>query len=253
MKYLKKFSMETSLEALAEMDYPGRVIMVGKTPDGEPFVSYAITGRSQSSQARRMVGDKKNRDCIQVVPTDEQLIKQGDTNLLIYPAIAANKERIVVSNGKQTEDFGNVLDESLDPIARLHQNLACWNYEPDSPNFTPRITGIVTKTGLAALSIIKRNENGATIRHYFGFELALGKGKFISTYTGENKNPLPSFQGEPIDFIMPHTFLEDVTGAVYEALGPNERRKDDFRVSVATMSFNIAGYPIFSIKNRHGE
>lgn len=255
MKYLKKFSMETGLEALAKMDYPGRVIIVGTTKDNIPFVSYAITGRGQSSQARRMVEDKKIKGCIQVVPTDEKLIKQGDPNLLIYPAISTLGISIVVSNGKQTEGFMNALDRTLTPVERLHKNLQHWEYEPDPPNFTPRITGLVTCIGLAGLSILKRAENRSTIRHYFGFELIPGKGKFISTYTGENKDPLPSFQGEPIELVLDYTFPQNITDAVYNALAPKKEGQKDFRVSVATLSFSKLDVIEFtsSIKNRHGE
>ncbi len=248
----------SGLEVLAEMEYPGRVILVGMAE--APFVSYAITGRSSSSQARRLV---LVENTVKVEPTNEVDLKKGNPGLLVYPAIKYQEGKIFVSNGKQTDavfseyDFRKGVDlihnmAADNLVTTLSLGLSTFEYEPDFPNFTPRITGIVNSDGLAALSIIKKAGGGETsIKVYFDFKLPPGCIRFISTYTGENRDPLPSFEGEPISSTLAYSSAEEITNAIYDSLGPNEFRQKDFRVSVATMLLNPEGFTV-SIKNRHG-
>jgi len=230
---------------LKNMEYPGRVIIIGKTPQGHSVVMYAITGRSPSSQARNLIADESKK-LIYVRPTDEDILKTGNPDLLVYPAITFGNG-IAVSNGKHTEDITNNLDQTAHPVDVLLKALNHWEYEPDDPNFTPRISGCVSLS--AALNIIKRAEDGSAMRSFFEFSLIPGSGKMIATYTGANENPLPSFSGEPQNISIPWPTAEDSVTALYENLGP-EGNAPDFRVAAASVVMDPEGLVSFKIKNR---
>ncbi len=211
------------------MEYPGRVIIIGLDMSGEKSaVVYAITGRSPSSQARRLVLDG---DTIWTMPTDEEVLKKGKPDLLIYPAISISGG-IAVSNGKQTSDIRRYFRQSPNPVEVLRLALKKWNYEPDSPNFTPRISGCVLARDKAALSIIKRGQDGSTERNFFEVAMTCGKGRMITTYSGENREPLQAFGGEPLDLELQEKTAKKMAEAVYEVLRPKDLGKD-FRVAVA--------------------
>ena len=238
--------MNKNLENVVEMVYPGRIIIIGKSPAGEDVVMYAITGRSPSSQARMLLIDEVEKK-IFVKPTDEEILKTGNPDLLVYPAIICGRG-IAVSNGKQTEDVFNCLDADKDPLQVQIESLVNWEYEPDDPNFTPRISGCITSG--AALSVLKRAEDGSVIRNYFKIPMIAGKGKLISTYTGVNQNPLPSFAGEPQDVEIPWTFAEEAVTAFYHALGP-AAEEPDFRVTAAVVYSDPSGKLTMKVKNRN--
>lgn len=236
--------MDTELEQIRRMTYPGRVIIIGTSLTGQRVVLYAITGRSPSSQARRLEIDTA-RGKIFVKPTDEATLKTGNPDLLVYPAIICGTG-IAVSNGTQTEAVFNRLAADAAAVDVLCSCLPAWEYEPDAPNFTPRISGCITRN--AALSIIKRASDGSALRYYFEVPLIPGTGKMIATYTGENENPLPSFTGEPQDVGIPWSNPAEAAQALYEALGPVPGGPD-FRVAAAAV---FAGADIaMQVKNRH--
>jgi len=241
--------MAKGLESLSAKEYPGRVIIIGRDESGKnEVVIYAITGRSPSSQAR---GLKLRDDAIWAKPTDEEALKKGNIDLLVYPAILFSRG-IAVSNGKQTVDIKVCLGKSHNPAEVLSSALHKWNYEPDSPIFTPRISGCVLPQRKAALSIIKRAQDGSSMRNIFKIPLIAGKGKMIATYGGENKDPLPAFTGEPIDIEISERKADNMAEAVYDALGP-EAGKKDYRVSVACVfSSNLSSdeYEVYII-NKH--
>ena len=228
---------------LANMNYPGRVIILGKSLAGEEIVMYAITGRSPSSQARIL---EKEGDKVFVKPTDEEVLKTGNPDLLIYPALVLKDKGIIVSNGKHTEDIFPNIEKQLRAVELLDSSLNEWKYEPDEPAYTPRISGCVSNG--AALSIIKRAEDGTAIRYYFDVSLIPGKGKLITTYTGENKNPLPSFYGEPLDVNLPYKNAEEAVEELYKSLGPG--KDGDFRVAAAAVYREKKGSFAVAIKNR---
>lgn len=240
--------MTKGLEKLIEKDYPGRVIIIGSEKTGRNLVVlYAITGRSPSSQARKIeFSDHK----FLVKPTDESILKTGNVDLLIYPAILLS-DGISVSNGKQTDDIQAAARGAENAVHVLETSLANWDYEPDVPTFTPRISGCILPSNNAAFSIIKRAEDGSAQREYFEIPLIPGQGKMISTYTGINKDPLPSFIGSPEDVFLTETSAEDMAAAAYEAMKPKETHYD-FRVAVVC----VYGDPMdnkrytFSIINR---
>ncbi len=239
--------MAQGLEALSTMEYPGRVIIIGKSPGGDDVVMYAITGRSPSSQARRLEIDEENKNVF-VKPTDEEILKTGQPELLVYSAIMYGKG-IVVGNGKQTEDIRECMDMEKWPVEVLLDGQRKWDYEPDEPNYTPRISGCITNRG-AALSVTKRAEDGAVIKHYFDIPMIPGKGKMIATYTGINEKPLPSFSGEPIDVEITGANTDECVEAMYEALGPEEGQPD-FRVVAASAFVDKDGNVSATVKNRH--
>ncbi|MEK6824927.1 MAG: IMP cyclohydrolase [Nanoarchaeota archaeon] len=258
----------SGLEALAGMDYPGRFIALGLTQNGMPVAVYGITGRSPPSQARRLV-ERQNIhpllpeiNVIMVEPTDEKLLAQGDRSLLIYPAMMFGdtvleegmliERSISVSNGAQTNEV-HFTSGARDPIAALLQAHRQWKYESD-PNYTPRISGkIVRLSGAdcqAALGIIKRTPEGTVDRHYFEVPLTPGRGRFISTYSGENQNPLPSFRGEPLSVEIRGVSPEVIARELYDALEGID--DNDFRVSVVAAILLPDGSYQSAIVNRHG-
>jgi IMP cyclohydrolase len=246
----KGIEMTKSLESLSTKEYPGRLIIIGRDITGKnEVVIYAITGRSPSSQARKM---ELRDDAIWAKPTDEETLKKGNIDLLVYPAILLSNG-IAVSNGKQTSDIKACLGQSQNPADVLESALVKWDYEPDEPIFTPRISGCVLPQKKAALSIIKRTPDGSSLRDIFEIPLNTGKGKMISTYEGEDKNPPPPFAGEPLDVEIKEKKADDMAAAVYDALDPAPGKKD-YRVSVVSVfssNLNLNEYEIYII-NKHG-
>lgn len=221
-----------SLANLSNKEYPGRILILGKDISGKNVVViYAVTGRSPSSQARKI---EQEKDSIWIKPTDEELVNLGKKELLCYPACLVSDEGIAVSNGQQTVDIQKNFDREGDAIGVLKRALESWDYEPDEPAFTPRISGCVLPSGSAALSIIKRAKDGASHRLFFDTPLIPGRGKMIATYEGPNINPLPSFKNGPQDVALIEKDAGKTAEAVYIALN-EPRRKKDFRVGVACL------------------
>ncbi|NIM59673.1 MAG: hypothetical protein GTO16_12150 [Candidatus Aminicenantes bacterium] len=241
--------MAKGLESLSAKEYPGRIIIIGRDITGKKeVVIYAITGRSASSQARKM---EIKDDAIWVKPTDEETLKKGNKDLLVYPAILL-ADGIAVSNGKQTTDIITSLGQSQNPAEVLELALSEWDYEPDAPIFTPRISGCILPQKKAALSIIKRATDGSSIRNIFEIPLKAGRGKMISTYEGVDKDPVPAFAGEPIDVKIKEKKADDMAEAVYDALAPASG-KNDYRVSVVCVfsgNIDLNEYEIYII-NKH--
>jgi len=220
--------MKNGLESLSSREYAGRVIIIGKDKPGKnTVVVYAITGRSPSSQARKI---EYEQDAVWVKPIEEETVRKGEIDLLVYPALFFDKG-IAVSNGKQTQDIKTCLAKSQNPVEVLNLALKKWDYEPDAPTFTPRISGCVLPQDKAALAIIRRANDGSSIKDIFKISLSPGEGKMIATYSGENKDPLPAFKEKPAEVKIDEDRMDDLAEAVYEALGPKTGRKD-FRVSV---------------------
>ena len=244
--------MESALAGLTAMEYPGRVIIVGRNAAGtRTAVLYAITGRSPSSQARRL----EVRDGgIWVRPTDEEVLKKGNVDLLVYPAVLFSDRGIAVSNGKQTSAIRSALDgpPASGPVETLARSLADWAYEPDAPIFTPRISGCVLPAPAAALSVIKRAPGGEPLRGYYEIPLGAGRGRLIATYDGVNKDPLASFPGDPVEVGLDASDADGLASAAYEALGPRPGGRD-LRVAVACLCAGDIARSAFDVAviNRH--
>ena len=222
--------MSKELKVLASMRYPGRLIMIGMDPDAHELVVYAVTGRSPSSQARKIAHENSG---LWIKPTDEEVLRQGQVDLLIYPAVIFHNG-IIVSNGKQTIAVKEGFSNAYGAAGLLAHTLREWEYEPDQPTYTPRVSGCVLSGGRAALSIIKRGSRGLAERSFYEVPLEAGRGKMVATYQGENRNPLPAFSGEPRDVVIEGKSTEEVVEAVYEALKP-PAGEADFRVAVAAV------------------
>lgn len=187
---MKLFDLETLLH---ENSYPGRGIVVGKTADGEKAVfAYFIMGRSDNSRNRIFV---EEGDGIRTEAFDPSLL--SDPSLIIYSPVRVRKDTIIVTNGDQTD----TIYEFLKKKKTFEQALRVRAFEPDAPNFTPRISAVGTfREGKFAykLSILKSAGGGASCeRFFYEYDEPLdGEGRFIHTYKCDG-NPIPSFEGDP--------------------------------------------------------
>lgn len=179
---------------LSENAYPGRGIILGKSPDGKnAVIAYFIMGRSVNSRNRVF---EATADGIRTKAFDES--KLSDPHLIIYSPVRVLGNKTIVTNGDQT----NTIYAGMDCQQTFEQSLRCREYEDDAPNYTPRISGIVHRENGAmnyALSILKSADGNpdSVHRFTFGYENPVnGEGHFIHTYMGDG-NPLPSFEGEP--------------------------------------------------------
>lgn len=235
--------MKKTGEGLVNLEYPGRLLAVGTSPAGsETVIIYAVTGRSPSSQARRLVHEAAG---VWVRPTDEEVLSKGNVDLLVYPAILFGAGGIAASNGKQTPDIRDVMESGAEPVAVLSRALAAWDYEPDAPIYTPRISGCVCR-GKAALSVVRRGPDGETLRSYFEVPLRPGKGRFVATYQGPNREPLPCFEGDPLEMALPGKTPRETAEQVFRTLGPRPDGRD-FRVAAACVHVSISDPQAFDI------
>ncbi len=177
--------MQDFIELLKGNPYPGRGIVVGKD-----CVYYFIMGRSVNSRNRIFA---ETEDGIRTEAHDPALLE--DPSLIIYHPVRTMGDALVVTNGDQTDTIVQAGSFRAGCMSR--------EFEPDTPNFTPRISAIVNADGTFELSILKHQENGRCLREFFAYEGAdEGVGYFISTYQGDG-NPLPTFAGEPVEVSLP--------------------------------------------------
>lgn len=226
--------MVRGLENLSAMRYPGRGIILGRDlSGGKHVVIYFITGRSASSQARKLVWESP---ALWTRPTDEATLKKGQVDLLIYPAAIIGEAGLAVSNGKQTTDIAKAVRPESSPAKVLEEGLRSWSFEPDAPIHTPRISGWLAADGKAALHIVKRAPDGSEERRVFSLPaLKKGNGLLITTYAGKDGGLLPCFQGEPKRVCLNRArSAQDQAESVYAALRP-PRGKKDYRVTVACL------------------
>ena len=176
--------MVSFIEYLKSKPYPGRGIAVGRDS-----VYYFIMGRSENSRNRVFV---ETADGIRTEAHDPAKVK--DPSLIIYHPVRRTELGLIVTNGDQTDTIAE--------MGRFRKALMTREYEPDEPNWTPRISALLRDDGSFELSILKRAD-GRCLREFFAYEgVEQGKGWFISTYRGDG-NPLPSFAGEPIAIDWP--------------------------------------------------
>ncbi len=188
---MKILSLETELRGNA---YPGRGIVIGTSADGKYAVTaYFIMGRSENSRNRIFVEEGEG---IRTQAFDDS--KLSDPSLIIYAPVRVLGNKTIVTNGDQTDTIYDLMDKQQ----TFEQALRTREFEPDAPNYTPRISGIMhVENGSYsyAMSILKSNNGNpdACNRYTFAYESPVnGEGRFIHTYQGDG-NPLPSFEGEP--------------------------------------------------------
>ena len=180
---------------LRERPYPGRGILVGALPDGTAACAYFIMGRSENSRNRIF---EPTGDGIRTRAFDES--RMTDPSLIIYHPVRATESGLVITNGDQTDTAALGLTQGKTFAGALRTR----TFEPDGPNWTPRISALVKPDGTYALSILKCTDGqGARCgRYFFEYEAQPGVGHFISTYEGFG-SPLPSFRGEPVQAALP--------------------------------------------------
>ena len=212
------------LEHISNNSYPGRGIVLGRNLDGMWIAIYWIMGRSDNSR-NRIFTYKDN--VLSTEAANPSLVK--DPSLIIYNAMRGIGHNIIVSNGSQTDVIYDKLMLGSSFLASLEHE----KYEPDAPNYTPRISGYIDRNvGSVSLSIIKRNHTGNTDYHFYRYSnIPLGVGYCITTYTSDG-DPLPSFQGEPI--LLPLNGNADEIADTYW----NELDKDN-RISLGLRFNNI--------------
>ena len=181
-----------ALELLHENPYPGRGIILGRSEDGARAITlYFIMGRSVNSRNRVF---EKTEDGIRTRALDPA--KLTDPSLVIYNPVRIRDGRTIVTNGDQTD----TIVEYLQSGRSFREALMSREFEPDAPNYTPRISGLVERNGSYTLSILKTagGDPACCLRAFFVYSNPIpGLGHFISTYKTDG-DPLPSFEGEPI-------------------------------------------------------
>ena len=216
-------------EELSSTTYPGRGIVMGKTPDGKKAaIAYFIMGRSENSRNRIFVKDGEG---IRTEAFDPS--KLEDPSLIIYAPVRVLGNKTIVTNGDQTDTIYDLMDKQY----TFEQALRTREFEPDAPNYTPRISGVLHFDNGSfnyAMSILKSNNGNpkACNRYTFAYENPVaGEAHFIHTYMGDG-NPLPSFEGEPTLVDVPDN-MEDFADLVWNNLN------NDNKVSLFVRYINI--------------
>ena len=206
-------------QELKENSYPGRGIILGKTPDGTNAVAaYFIMGRSENSRNRIFVEDGEG---IRTQAFDPS--KLVDPSLIIYAPVRVLGNKTIVTNGDQTDTIYEGMDKQL----TFEQSLRSREFEPDGPNYTPRISGIMhIENGKYnyAMSILKSSDGSPESCHRYTFAYEnpkAGEGHFIHTYQCDG-NPLPSFEGEPKRIQIPDD-MEAFTTLLWNSLNEDNK------------------------------
>lgn len=207
-------------DELAGNTYPGRGIVIGRSADGKKAITaYFIMGRSENSRNRVFVTEG---DGIRTEAFDPD--KLVDPSLIIYAPVRVLGNTTIVTNGDQTD----TIYEGLEQGKTFEESLRTREYEPDAPNYTPRISGILHVENGAfdfAMSILKSNQGNPDCcnRYTYTYDAPIaGEGRFIHTYA-EDKNPLPSFEGEPKWVEIGNEDIDTFAGILWENL--NEENK----------------------------
>ena len=195
--------------------YPGRGIVIGKSQDGGcAVVAYFIMGRSVNSRNRIFAEEP---DGIRTEAADPA--KMEDPSLIIYHPVRQIGRGLIVTNGDQTDTIRDFLEKGLP----FEQALRTREFEPDGPNWTPRISGLLSPDGSYKLSILKAADEAGTacLRQTFEYPGQAGLGHFLHTYQCDG-SPIPSFEGEP----TPVTIEGDIdtfTSGLWESLNQDNK------------------------------
>ena len=225
--FMEMLSIEKELQGNS---YPGRGIIIGRSTDGTKAVTaYFIMGRSVNSRNRIFVEDGEG---IRTQAYDPS--KLTDPSLIIYAPVRVLGNKTIVTNGDQTD----TIYEGMDKQMTFEQSLRSREFEPDGPNYTPRISGIMhieNGTYNYAMSILKSNNGSpdSCNRYTFAYENpAAGEGHFIHTYKCD-RDPLPSFEGEPKLIAVPDD-IDAFTDTLWNSLN------EDNKVSLFVRYIDIA-------------
>ena len=197
--------------------YPGRGILLGRSADGQSAVAaYFIMGRSENSRNRVFV---ETEDGIRTQAHDPA--KMTDPSLIIYHPVRQIGRGLIVTNGDQTDTIRDYLLQGR----TFQEALRSREFEPDGPNYTPRISGLLSPDGSFQLSILKSADGdpACCCRYFYLYDAPLpGEGRFLHTYQGDG-DPLPSFQGEPVRVALDAPTPEDLAAELWEALHPENK------------------------------
>ena len=228
-------------ELLKENSYPGRGIVIGKSADSkQAVIAYFIMGRSENSR-NRIFTERHGG----IITEAHDPSKMTDPSLIIYAPVRVIDDVTIVTNGDQTDTIYDYLtmDKSFEDALRVR------TFEPDAPNFTPRISGIVTRVGGTfsyKLSILKRCGNADSVERFF-YEYPqpmAGQGHIIHTYRCDG-NPIPSFEGEPKTVAI-NGHIDEITTTLWESLNA------DNKVSLFVRTIDLAtGAVDTRIINKH--
>ena len=203
---------------IKDNSYVGRGIVIGKTKDGsKAATAYFIMGRSENSRNR--IFTEKGEEVI-IYPFDESKVE--DPSLIIYSPIRKFDNNLIVTNGDQTDTVYDFLKEGR----TFEEALETREFEPDAPNFTPRISGMLTFDEgdfTYKMSILKSaDENGSACNRYtFSYNALNGLGHFIHTYNCDG-NPIPTFTGEPDRVDIPND-IDEFTSQIWDNLDDNNK------------------------------
>ena len=197
--------------------YVGRGIIIGRTPDAKKAVTaYFIMGRSANSRNRVF---EEVKDDVMIKPFDESKVE--DPSLIIYHPLRVDDKKIIITNGDQTDTIRDFMKTGMCFQCALRTR----SFEPDAPNWTPRISGLVDIEDdfTYKMSILKSaNAEGTSCnRYFFEYEGLAGQGHFIHTYMTDG-NPIPTFIGEPERLLISDD-IEELTSEIWENL--NEENK----------------------------
>ena len=205
-------------ELIRDNSYVGRGIVIGKSSDGKKAVTaYFIMGRSENSRNRVFI---EQGDEVIIHPFDDSKVE--DPSLIIYAPVRQTGNKLIVTNGDQTDTIYDFIESGK----TFEQALETREFEPDKPNFTPRISGMLTFDGgdfTYKMSILKSaDENGSACNRYtFSYPALSGLGHFIHTYNHDG-NPIPTFTGEPERVKIPDD-IDEFTNTLWSNL--NEQNK----------------------------
>ena len=210
------YETKNMAERLSGNSYPGRGIVLGVTPDGkESVAAYFIMGRSVNSRNRIFVQEP---DGIRTQAHDPALMK--DPHLIIYHPVRQIGKGLIVTNGDQTDTIWKYLagGESWEAALRTRQ------FEDDGPNWTPRISGLVSGDGSYKMSILKSAdaEGSACARFFYEYPAASGLGHFLHTYVCDGNPVIPTFQGEPERVSIPAD-IDAFTNELWTNLDENNK------------------------------
>ncbi|MDR1629254.1 MAG: IMP cyclohydrolase [Oscillospiraceae bacterium] len=238
--------METSAieNILQSNSYCGRGIIIGKSADAQSAViAYFTMGRSENSRNRVFLATD---DGITIEPFD--LSKVADPSLIIYHPVRTVGQHIIVTNGDQTDTIHDFIKENK----TFEDALLTRCFEPDAPNFTPRISGIITKEQTAnealdfsyKLSILKAGDAGGSVcsRYFYQYQPLAGIGHFIHTYEHDG-SPIPSFEGEPRRVAIPNG-IDAFADLLWKSL--NDANKVSLYVSYLSLATGERTYRILN-------
>lgn len=211
------YKVDKIADLLKDNSYPGRGIINGKSADGTKAVfAYFIMGRSDNSRNRVFI---KTEDGIMIKPFDESKVE--DPSLIIYYPVRRWQNNIIVTNGDQTDTIYDFVKD----CKCFNKALKTRKFEPDGPNWTPRISSMLTigEEFKYKMSILKSAdlEGSACNRYTYDYEPLNGLGHFIHTYVCDG-NPIPTFQGEPERVEIPND-IDEFTKDIWENLNPQNK------------------------------